>query len=693
MNRQSLFALILFLILAGAAALAVLIVRDGGDDVAAPRSITSTSEPLDAPRPPSTTTTTLAPAETTTSSVAGVATYEPVFETASCDFDLFTEADYRCGYLVVPEDRSDPGNGREVRLHVAIFETDNEADPGDPIVYLDGGPGGESLAALQFSLVPTWSDFIANRDMIFFDQRGTGLSEPSLKCDETRQLTFELIDQDVEGAEYVAEEFDALTACRDRLIADGVDLDQYNSATNAADVADLRVALGYDEWNLFGISYGTRLAETVMRDHPDGVRSVILDSTYTPDVDLISSAPDNFERALEVFFKACEDDSECAAAYPDLETRLFAAVEELDADPVTGEVTDFIEGNTYDAVMDGQFLLGTVFSGLYSERVIPLLPQVIAEMEQRDTTTIELLASNDLAQGAFFSYGMHASVQCTEELPFVSEQAVDEASFKYERLTAFFTSASNIGPPMFDICELWDVEPASPIENEAVVSDLPTLILAGIHDPITPPAWGELAANNLTNANYVEFPGVGHGVSVSDDCPLEIALAFFDDPTTQPDTSCVADMGGPDWVIAGQESAPIVLTTFEESVFGVAITGVVPEGWESVSGGSWSRSETFVDQTSIVQQAVPGTLDPQLFASGISGQVGFDEDPVVTGTLEAGNRTWTLFSGSLSGFPVAMAIGDDGTTTGIVLLVTEEDDHDQMLDDVFVPVLEAFRTP
>lgn len=691
MNRQSSLALFLFLILAGAAVLAVLLTRDDSEDFASVTT-TTTSQTPEVPRPPSTTSDT--PGETTTtSSGAAATTYEPMIEDAACDFQLFTEIEFRCGYLIVPEDRDNPTNGRQVRLHFAVFETDNPADPADPIVYLDGGPGGESLEPLQFSLSATWSDFIANRDMVFFDQRGTGLSEPSLKCSETRELTFEVLDDDLPSAEYVAAEFAALGECRERLAADGIDLAQYNSATNAADVADLRIALGYEEWNLFGISYGTRLAETVMRDHPDGVRSVILDSTYTPDVDLISSAPDNFERALAVFFSACEEDNECASAYPDLENRLFAAVEALDADPVTGEVTDFIEGTTYEAVMDGQFLLGTVFSGLYSEQIIPLLPQVIAEMEQRDTTTIELLASNDLAQGAFFSYGMHASVQCTEELPFVDEQDVQDASLEYARLTEFFQTASNIGPPMFDICELWDVEAGAAVENEPVVSGIPTLVLAGVHDPITPPEWGQLAASNLTNATYVEFRGIGHGVSVADTCPLGITLAFVDDPTTAPDVSCSQELGGPDWVIPGQTSAPIVLNEFEETVFGVTVTGVVPQGWESPSPGSWSRGETFVDQTSIVQQAVQGTLQPELFANGISGQIGFDEDPVPTGTLDAGDRTWTLFSGTLSGFPVDMAIGDDGSTTGIVLLVADADDRDQLFDEVFVPALESFRTP
>ncbi len=691
MNRQALLAAFLFLILAGAAVVGVLVWRQSGNasTASAAATTTTTSDALDAPRPP---TSRAGQERTTTTTGTGSPGYVPVLEDARCDFDLFTEMEFRCGYVVVPENRDDPGNGREVRLHFAIFETDNPDDPPDPIVYLDGGPGGETLDALQFSLVPVWSDFIAERDMVFFDQRGTGRSEPSLKCGETRELFLDVLDDDLDPQEYVAAELDALTRCRERLVNAGIDLDQYNSAANAADVADLRLALGYDEWNLLGISYGTRLAETVMRDHPEGVRSVVLDSTYTPDVDLISSAPDNFQRALDVFFEACASDTECAASYPDLETRLFDVIATLDADPVAAEITDFLEGETYGAIMDGQFLLNTIFSGLYSEGIIPLLPQVIAEMEERDTSTIELLASNDLAQGAFFSYGMHASVQCNEEVPFVDEQTVSRESQQDERLIDFFITASNIGPSVFDICDVWDVAAAAPVENEPVVSDIPTLVLAGVHDPITPPQWGERAAATLDNATYLEFPGVGHGVSVSGECPRNITLDFIEAPDTPPDTSCIAEMGGPDWVIPGEAAPPVVLSDFEEPVFGVTITGVVPEGWEAVGPGSWTRGETFVDQTAIVQQAVPGTLEPELFAGLVGSQIGFDGDPRVDGTLEAGDRIWTLFSGELGGFPVHMAIGNDGSTTGIVVLVADEEDRSQLYDEVFVPALEAFRT-
>ncbi len=684
MNRKILIGLVAV----AAAVVAIVLVLRSGDDRPPEAGATTTEAP--ATTGPAETTTSAGETSTTaaTDTTAALA-YTPRFEESTCAFAVLTDLEIRCGYLVVPEDRQEPDNGKEVRIHVATVETDAADAPPDPIVYLDGGPGGESLDALQFSLGQTWLDFTATRDMIFFDQRGVGLSTPSLECTETRDLTFDVIDQDLTGDEYLALEFDALTECRDRLIAAGVDLTQYTSAENAADVADLRVALGLDEWNLLGISYGTRLAETVMRDHPEGIRSVILDSTYTPDTDLVESAPRNFARALDVFFTGCERDQACNAAYPNLETRLFDLVDRLDATPITATVRDVFTQERYEAVIDGQTVLGTVFQGLYAAEIIPVLPQMIAELEQGDTTTLALLLTNNLANGAFFSYGMHLSVQCNEEVPFTNETAVVAAAEDDPRLADFFAEASNIGPAIYGICDMWQSGTASPIENEPVTSDLPTLVMAGQYDPITPPEWGVRAAATLPNATYVEFPGVGHGASLSGDCPESIALAFLDNPLAPVDRTCVATMTGPPFVVPGGTVATIELEPFEETVFGITVTGVTPAGWESVSPGAWTRMATGLDQTAIVQQAAPGLGNPDIVINLFASQLGFDDTAEPNGTVEAGGRTWSLYRGTIDGFAADVALGP-GDLTGIVVLVANPDERDGLYEDVLLPALEAF---
>ncbi|MBA2336146.1 MAG: alpha/beta fold hydrolase [Acidimicrobiia bacterium] len=658
--------------------------------VAAATTSTATTGTTDTA--PSTTST--APSSTTPTAgyTPPTAGYTPLFEEAPCAFDLVTNRQYRCGYLVVPEDRSEPG-GTQVRIHVAIFDSTDSNAPDDPIIYLDGGPGGESLATLQFSLEPTWAPFIDTRDMIFFDQRGIGSSTPSLECPETRELTFELLDDDISGEEYAIAELAATETCRDRLVADGVDLTQYNSATNAQDIADLRIALRLDEWNLLGISYGTRLAQTVMRDHPQGVRSVILDSTYSPQEDLVSATPANLVRAFEQLWAGCAADTECAATYPDLENRFWALRDRLDAEPLFTEIADVFTGEDHRAVVNGDVLIGAFFQGLYSVDTIPVLPKVIADLEQGDTDSVATLLTNNLANGAFFSWGMHLSVECFEEVPFADEAEVDEAAAEADpRLGDWFEGATNVGPAVFALCDLWQAGAGPMVENEAIASDLPTLVMAGGYDPITPPAWGERVAGQLAAATYVEFPAVGHAASVAGPCPQEVALDFLDDPTAEPDTSCVDAMAPIDFVVPGQAAAPVDLIPFEEQILALAITGVRPQGWDTLGNGAWSRGATALDPTVLVQQAAPAVLDPEQALGLLSASLEFEDDPAPVGTVQGTDRTWTVYEATAQGELTLVAIGPGTTDTGVVILSMDRAEREALYDTVLVPVLEAFTT-
>lgn len=655
---------------------------DTPDVVAVATSSTATSTADTAPATSST-----APSATTPD-----AGYTPQFEEAPCDFDLVTTRQHRCGYLAVPEDRGEPA-GTQVRIHVAIFDSADPNAPDDPVVYLDGGPGGESLSTLQFSLEPTWAPFIDSRDMIFFDQRGIGSSTPSLECPETRELTFELLDDDISGEEYATAELAATETCRDRLVADGADLTQYNSATNAQDVADLRIALGLDEWNLLGISYGTRLAQTVMRDHPEGVRSVILDSTYSPQEDLVTATPANLIRAFEQLWAGCTADAECAATYPDLENRFWGLRDQLDAEPLFTEITDVFSRDEHRAVVNGDVLIGAFFQGLYSVDTIPVLPRVVADLEEGDTDSIATLLTNNLANGAFFSWGMHLSVECFEEVPFADEAEVDAAATEADpRLDDWFEGATNVGPAVFALCDLWQAGAGPAVENEAITSDLPTLVMAGEYDPITPPAWGERVAGQLSNATYAEFPAVGHAASVAGPCPLEVALDFIDNPTVAPDTSCVSAMAPIDFVIPGQAAAPVELVPFEETVFTITITGLRPEGWDTLGNGAWSRGATALDATVLVQQAAPTVLDPEQALGLLSATIEFGDDPAPVGTVTGGDRSWTVYEATAQGELTLVAIGPGITDTGVVILSLDQAEREALYDTVLVPVLEAFTT-
>jgi len=472
-----------------------------------------------------------------------------LFEWGACSFKIPEGFDVDCGVLTVPEDRGKP-EGRKIRLHVGVFRSEAGIRVGDPIVYLAGGPGAKSLEIVGRIFDDWFEPFLAQRDFIILDQRGAGYSEPALNCPEILAAFVEHFDEDLSAATAAGIEADALRACRDRLVSEGVNLASFSRAESAADVEDLRLALGYEKWNLYGVSYGTRLALTVMRDFPGGLRSVVLDSSYPLQADLYAEEPANLDRALGTLFDGCAADAECNAAYPELRAVFNGVVDRLNRSPETAYITNPLTGQTFPAaVVNGDALVALLFSSLYSTEIIPILPLLIYGTAQGDTTLVALLLGGFFAEREFVSTGMHLSIQCGDEVRFSSRDAVTAAVAAYPRLRGVFEGSATLGPGVFATCEGWGAKQAAEIENQAVSSSVPTLVLAGQYDPITPPDWGRRVAETLSAVRFYEFPGTGHGVNFSGECPLGMTQEFLRDPGKEPDASCIGSMGGPEWVV------------------------------------------------------------------------------------------------------------------------------------------------
>ncbi len=505
-----------------------------------------------------------------------------------------------CGVLYVPQDRNEP-DGLMIEIAFAILRSPNPLP--DPIIYFEGGPGGSAISGID-----SWVDFEMRqtRDIILVDQRGTGYSYPRLYCEET-----ELID-DSDTQAYN----DAIVACRERFASEGVDIADYHTINNANDIADLMKALAYPEYNLFGISYGTRLALNVMRDFPDGIRSVIIDSVYPPVVDAyeeeVISAYGSFRR----MFDDCVADSACNSAFPDLENRFYTRIDDLNASPVT--LADGTE-------LSGASLLEMMFQWFYDADIIPYLPLMVDELADGGYRVLEALNDGILPIYDEEDYDLDPITAFSEELYYILEETDDDTYYSLydelynwdmtadglldilyanlseddasylEELLADVTddqmellytvlNAEDVSdtqgvydayecyeevpfnsvadqqalmqtvtiPPQYDSlaeleglaesCALWQTATAPQIEDEAVVSDIPTLVYAGNYDPVTPPSWGQIAAETLSNSTYVEFKGLGHSAIDGGDCPLSIAMAFIDNPTEPLDLSCVDSM-------------------------------------------------------------------------------------------------------------------------------------------------------
>jgi pimeloyl-ACP methyl ester carboxylesterase len=424
---------------------------------------------------------------------------------------------------------------------VAVFHSHSATPHPDPFLYLHGGPGGHILNQVPLGVVEQFDNVLADRDVILFDQRGVGYSEPALDCPEVTRHFYETLNENLSPTDAIAQEVAARVACRDRLLTEGVNLAAYTTTASAADVEDLRHALGYPQWNLYGISYGTRLALTVMRDYPQGVRSAILDSTAPLDVDFFADLAPNAQHAFNLLFNACAADPACNAAYPDLKTVFYGLVAQLTVEPVKLHVLNLFTGQFYTVDFDGEDAVDFLFDLLYDTSTIPLLPEIIYAAAGGDFTEVAQRLELSLIEPAFVSEAAPYSVWCSEESPFTTPELVAAADLDVDQPIRDTFDATV--QTFFDTCAVWGAVAADPIEDQPVASDIPTLILAGQLDPITPPAWGRRVADNLSRAYFYEFPGTGHGIVYAHRCGQAMAEAFLVDPSLEPDAGCVDQPG------------------------------------------------------------------------------------------------------------------------------------------------------
>jgi len=460
--------------------------------------------------------------------------YIPVFEPAPCKFTLPEGFKPECGFLTVPEDRSDP-EGSQVRLHVAIYRSRNSNPAPDPVIYLTGGGGGNELDRAIRYLDEGNDAILDNRDFIMYSQRGTKFNHPFLECHGYAELVQELVFQHLPKVEIEQRIVEYLAGCREEYRDLGYDLNMYNTAVNAADLNDLRIALGYDQINIYGTSYGTRLALYILRDYGEHIRSAIIDSVYPPQIHYYSTFATNAFNTFEKIFDACSANENCDRKYPELETIFYQAVDELNANP---RYMDF-NGNRDAIKYDGDNFVTAMYLFPYISQT-EYFPAVVYQVMRGDYSTLEDMIpyTIDIGGEDVIADAVHYSIQCREEIPFDSyQQRLEMGKDLPSQIAGAYSS-----PFEFNLCARWDVAPAPPTDRDPVVSDVPTLILAGEFDPITPPEWSILAGETLSNSFYYEFPGHGHGVMRSVPCGFEVGLQFLNDPYNQPDAACVEEL-------------------------------------------------------------------------------------------------------------------------------------------------------
>jgi pimeloyl-ACP methyl ester carboxylesterase len=468
----------------------------------------------------------------------------PAFAASPCPFPvgagLRQGSDVRCGFVSVPERHERP-YGATIKIAVAIFKGSDDVAHPDPVISLQGGPGGAWLGVLGPLInTQTAPALVGARDLVLIDQRGTGASRPSLACPGVaKEAAYQLV-RDLPPARSAPLETAATRACRARLMAQGIDLGAYTTAEDAADVNAVIAALGYRRVNLYGVSYGTELALAVMRAFPERLRSVVLDSVLPPQTNFQVEALIDNAHALRAVFAGCAAQPACKAAYPTLPALLDNLVSRLNAKPVIIEVVNPLDHKPYRIPFTGDRLVDLVTQTLYVSPAIYLLPAVIHAAALGNFAPVALLYGA-VGFNESVSLGMYLSVECGEDAPVTSLLALRRAASRFDAPERPGQLAESLD--FLRQCAAWRVPAVDPSFRLPVKSAIPTLLLAGQYDPVTPLRNARLAASTLSHGMVVYFPGVGHGQALSGSCPLRIVQAFYAQPTVRPATGCIATMG------------------------------------------------------------------------------------------------------------------------------------------------------
>ncbi|MFD3945611.1 alpha/beta fold hydrolase [Streptomyces sp. NPDC058579] len=442
----------------------------------------------------------------------------------------------RCGVLEVPESRTHR-SGRTVRLAVAIIPAASAKPAEDPVVFMTGGPGGDAIGDIPFLID---AGVNRDRDLIVMAQRGTLHTRPNLACPEVDRFYADAV-----GLRYDAPSTGRLLVratkqCRDRLTADGVDLRAYNTTENAADFAALRKALGIPRWNVYGYSYGTDLALTFLRRHPQGIRSVAIDSVVPPQIVSLPWTWDSAQEGIGAILDACAAQPRCKSRYPDLPLTLTEQVRRLEAQPLTLTVPPPGGGDPVKVVLDGGALVNLLVANAVPAVDVPAALDELAH--GRPERFARARAAGATPVIGEFAHGLTQSVACAEWVPGYSRSDLLKAGRR--AFPGWPDSVLAQAPQLpfeHEVCRAWNVPDRTAVQRVTTSSEVPALIVNGTFDAKTGAKWGPYAGRTLPRSTAVRVPGIGHWVVPQSPCAQSVLGSFLARPTS-PDTSCVAGL-------------------------------------------------------------------------------------------------------------------------------------------------------
>ena len=446
----------------------------------------------------------------------------------SCHLPGSEEA-LRCITLALPLEYAKP-QAEKVRLHITVAPAFREAARGDPLFILAGGPGQAGTDVLVL-LNQTFRRVRATRDLVIIDQRGTGLSD-KLDCPRTpNEEALSLAEQDAAARACVASVKRPFSA--------------YGTASAARDIEQVRLALGYDAINLWGASYGTRLAQHYARAYPAKVRSLILDGVVAPD-QVIPAGGRDAQAALELVFADCAADPACNSAFPALRQEYAAVAARVASGAVQLELPDPRTARLAKVQMNSERFLGTIHNILYSAADTRRLPFLIhsAFAHRWQPFVARRNAAGDFSSDGPVAQLLHLAVVCAEDMPRLTPalKKDDEAALTAALMTRMGT-----------LCSMMNVAPAAQQAPSAIKA--PVLMLSGENDPVTPPRRARAAGELMAKVQHLTVAHVGHGISQLG-CSPRLLREFLDKPEQTLDAACLKEIPAPTFQLGSAGPQP-----------------------------------------------------------------------------------------------------------------------------------------
>lgn len=444
--------------------------------------------------------------------------------------DVLTQDAITWGHLSVPETWDSP-DSNTIKIAVTVLKNRENLEGAEAVVFIQGGPGASGVQNIW-----SWINhpLREKNDIVLLDIRGTGFSEPRL-CPDLGKALLEILAKNQTALEDEKQKTEAVILCKQDLISRGVDVAAYHSGSVAKDIHALKSKLGYSNWHVYGVSYGTYMAQVYASLYASDVKSLVLDSSIANIETYYTENTTNFMNSLSMVFEGCKNDPECNEQYPNLETVFYETISALQKEPITVSVDKSVldsEEFTYNA----EDFKVAIQQALYNKQLVEVIPLLIYQFHDKNEDALgNLVAAFSSLLG--LDYGVYYSVSCNEALPqnelssYLSKSAVN-AGLKGG--LSFYKSD-------FDVCRRWNRNRVDSLMVKQDLSNLsslsfPVLIFSGEYDPITPVINGDKVAGTFRNAYAITANTYGHVPSFTK-IGNEVAVAFINNPNQKPDVN------------------------------------------------------------------------------------------------------------------------------------------------------------